>query len=317
MQQCLVDALYESGSTLACLGPTLGIAAVRTSCHVELCAHHLARWSLLECLGEGDGSGGNTLSRLMPDRIESFLHCVIIALFLLCVLSACTSTTSSRDGEQNFLALPVGATLPSGEECAPRVQGDHEEPRPENTQANHFVPGRVSIPVWQDLTEEANQRFVSRIDGKFTGTTDAILAWGACKWGLDADLLRAVAVQESDWRQSTVSDESDDPKDCVGGNTPPCPTSFGIMQLKHLYTPGSYPLSQQSTAFNVDYYGGRIRSCYEGGISYLGDDYGPGDIWGCVGWHFSGEWKDPGSERYIRQVRRYLDNKPWLEWAEY
>jgi autotransporter family porin len=175
----------------------------------------------------------------------------------------------------------------------------------------------VSIPVWQDFIGEANQRFVSRIDGKFTGTTDAILAWGACKWGLDADLLRAVAVQESDWRQSTVSDESDNPKDCVGGDIPPCPTSFGIMQLKHLYTPGSYPLSQRSTAFNVDYYGARIRSCYEGGISYLGGDYGPGDIWGCVGWHFSGEWKDLGSKRYIRQVGRYLNNKPWLEWDEY
>lgn len=73
-----------------------------------------------------------------------------------------------------------------------------------------------------------------------------------------------MATQESDWRQSTVSDESNTPTDCVGGATPPCPTSFGIMQLKHTYLPGSYPLSQQSTAFNVDYYGARIRACYEG-----------------------------------------------------
>src|SRR5947209_15932883 len=64
------------------------------------------------------------------------------------------------------------------------------------------------------------------------GTTEEILTWGACKWGLDADVVKAVAVQESDWRQSTVSDESTNPQDCVGGATPPCPTSFGIMQLK-------------------------------------------------------------------------------------
>jgi autotransporter family porin len=127
-------------------------------------------------------------------------------------------------------------------------------------------------------------------------------------------LLRAVAAQESDWRQNTVSDESDNPNDCVGGDTPPCPTSFGIMQLKHTYTPGSYPLSQQSTAFNVDYYGALIRSCYEGWISYLHSDYGPGDIWGCVGWHWSGHWHDSGSERYIQRVRHYLANKPWLDW---
>ena len=41
--------------------------------------------------------------------------------------------------------------------------------------------------------------FVSRIDNRVTGTTGEVLAWGACKWGLDADLV-AVAAQESDWR---------------------------------------------------------------------------------------------------------------------
>jgi hypothetical protein len=34
---------------------------------IALCAHPLARSSLLDCPGEGDGSGGNTLSRLRPD----------------------------------------------------------------------------------------------------------------------------------------------------------------------------------------------------------------------------------------------------------
>ena len=41
------------------------------------------------------------------------------------------------------------------------------------------------MPAWKDFTEQANQQFVPRIDGKFTGTTDAILSWGSCKWGLD------------------------------------------------------------------------------------------------------------------------------------
>jgi hypothetical protein len=219
-------------------------------------------------------------------------------------------------GGRGFGTLPVGADLPSGQECAARVQHDQREPRPENSSANQFVPDRVSMPIWKDFTEQANQQFVSRIDGRFTGTTGEILTWGACKWGLDADILKAVAVQESDWRQSTVSDESNNPKDCVGGASPPCPTSFGIMQLKHTTLPGSYPLSQQSTAFNVDYYGARIRSCYEGWVTYLHDDYGPGDLRDCVGWHWSGRWKDAGSQRYIQRVDRYLDNKPWLDWTD-
>ena len=168
------------------------------------------------------------------------------------------------------------------------------------------------MPIWDDFTEQANHQFVPRIDGNFTGTTGEILTWGACKWGLDADILRAVAVQESHWLQSTIGDKSDNAQDCVGGARPPCPTSFGIMQLKHIYLPGSYPLSQQSTAFNVDYYAARTRACYEGWVSYLSNGYGPGDLWSCVGWHWSGQWKDPGSQRYIQRVHHYLDTKPWL-----
>jgi len=227
-------------------------------------------------------------------------------------------------GEHGFGLLGVGAHLPSGQDCAARVQhdpNDQQEARPENTTANQFVPEKVVMPVWKDFTAKANQQFVSRIDGHFSGTTEQVLDWGACKWGLPADLLKAVATQESDWRQSTVSDQSNNPQDCVGGATPPCPTSFGIMQLKHTVLPGSYPLSVQSTAFNVDYYGTRIRACYEGWVTYLhGDsdgDYHPGDIWGCVGWHWSGHWKDPGAQRYIDRVHHYLDTQPWRDWTNH
>lgn len=74
-------------------------------------------------------------------------------------------------GGNDVVTLPVGGYLPSGQECAARVQRDQPEPRPENTSANQVVPDRVTMPVWKDFTEQANQQFVSRIDGKFTGTT--------------------------------------------------------------------------------------------------------------------------------------------------
>jgi soluble lytic murein transglycosylase-like protein len=32
----------------------------------------------------------------------------------------------------------------------------------------------------------------------FRGTTDEIIRWAAWKWGIDEDLLRAVAARESD-----------------------------------------------------------------------------------------------------------------------
>ncbi|MGH3693739.1 MAG: hypothetical protein ACRDRX_07065 [Pseudonocardiaceae bacterium] len=239
---------------------------------------------------------------------------VPLRMAVSCLVAFLVLGCSTGSGGTDLAMLPVGTALPSGQECATRVQRDLGEPRPENTAANRFVPDRVVMPVWKEFTEQANRQLVSRIDGDFTGTTREILAWGACKWGLDADLVRAVAVQESEWRQSTASDESDRARDCVGGAEPPCPTSFGIMQLKHIFLTGSYPLSQRSTAFNVDYYGARIRSCYEGWVTYLEGDYGPGDIWSCVGWHWSGDWKDPGAQRYIERVRRHLERKPWLNW---
>jgi len=99
------------------------------------------------------------------------------AVFLIVFLvSGCTSNTSGS-GEGDFATLAVGAALPAGKECAARVQRGHSEPRPENTPADHFVPTQVSIPIWGDFTQQANQRFVPRIDGKFAGTTGAILAW--------------------------------------------------------------------------------------------------------------------------------------------
>jgi ABC-type xylose transport system substrate-binding protein len=167
------------------------------------------------------------------------------------------------------------------------------------------------MPIWADFTEQANRQLVPRIDGRFTGSTDEILRWGACKWGLDVDVLRAVAYQESQWDQSTTGDPSDDPTQCRGGDKPPCPTSFGLMQLKHLDLPGSYPYSRTSTAFNVDYYGARMRACYQGWVTYLGGDYGPGDLWDCIGWHWSGQWKDAGALNYISRVRRHLQTRAW------
>jgi hypothetical protein len=88
-----------------------------------------------------------------------------------------------------------------------------------------------------------------------------------------------------------------DPKLCVGGYPVPCPTSFGILQIKHYYRPGSFPWSQKSTAFNVDYSLAVPRGCFEGWALYLENGYRVGDLWGCLGWYYCGEW-----------------NQPWTDW---
>jgi autotransporter family porin len=225
---------------------------------------------------------------------------------------SCTAP-GGEASDPGFSLLPVGAALPSGQDCAARVRRGGPEEVPENAKPNSVMPDRVVMPVWEDFTEDYNRRYVSRVDGHFTGTTGEILQWGACKWGLDLTVLRAAAYQESDWKQSTTGDESDDPADCAGGDRAPCPTSFGILQLKHLDLPGSLPWSRTSTAFNVDYYGARIRGCFEGAVTYLGGDYGPGDLYSCVGYHWSGMWKDAGALNYITRVRNYVRRQPWRD----
>lgn len=214
--------------------------------------------------------------------------------------------------------LPPGSALPSGADCAGRARaGTGWEPRPENDAFNHSVPPEgYSVPAWPapGYAPELNRRIIPRIDGRFTGTTDEILVWGACKWGLDTDIVRAMAIVESDWEQDIAEDLSRNPRECVDEDSIPCPTSFGIMQVKHLFRPGSYPYSARHTAFNVDYALGVVRACHEGWVTYLENGYRPGDIWGCLGWHYSGEWLDRGGLSYIGRVQRSLASKPWLEW---
>jgi autotransporter family porin len=174
----------------------------------------------------------------------------------------------------------------------------------------------MTLAPWPNYFDNrVNTEIVARIDGQFEGTTDEIIRWGACKWGFDAQLVRAVAVGESNWRQDKLGDFEDDPSLCVGDYKAPCPTSFGLLQVKATYRPGSYPYSQLSTSFNVDYGLAAIRACFEGMVLYLKDrDYGPGDLWGCLGWHFSGYWKDDLASQYVERVQNNLSSEPWRSW---
>lgn len=213
--------------------------------------------------------------------------------------------------------LPPGSKLPTDAECASRVERNSWEPRPDNAIANHTMPDQpLRLPPWPDyFAADVNTSIVPRIDGAFTGTTDEIIRWGACKWGFDAQLVRAIAVAESDWNQSQLGDYENDPSLCVGDYASPCPTSFGLLQIKHIYRPGSYPDSQLSTSFNIDYGLAVIRACFEGSVLYLDDtDYGPGDFWGCAGWHFSGYWKDQPAKEYIGRVETALSEQRWQHW---
>jgi autotransporter family porin len=109
-----------------------------------------------------------------------------------------------------FSTLLPGSQLPGETECAAAVK-----PRPENKGVNapyNATTGSQSLA--EDFftpgsgDERANTQIAARVTGNFTGTTDEILQWAACKWGIDEDLVRAQAAFESWWRQDAKGDLS-------------------------------------------------------------------------------------------------------------
>jgi len=214
-----------------------------------------------------------------------------------------------------FRTLPPGAKLPSGKRCAARLHRSKWEPRPENAKPNaRVVRQPVSLPAQRTFNHAWQRKYKPRITGNFHGTTDEIIQWASCKWGISDDLTRARAVQESHWQQRSVGDyESRSRGHCTEdwrGN--PCPTSFGILQSKWYFRPGTYPRTRVSTAFMLDSALAEMRGCLDG-MMWFGHQ-SRGKLWDCVGIWYTGEWRQ-GYAGYVSSVRSILRNKPWRHWS--
>ncbi len=178
------------------------------------------------------------------------------------------------------------------------------EPRVDNTDENHRVPTASELASFLSASGSwgtCGERYRTRVTGNFTGTTDEIIQWAAHKWGIDEDLARAQVVKESWWYMSTAGD---------GG------ISYGLTQIKSTVNPGTAPLSQISTAFNMDYWGALMRNHYDGCSTWLntverGQQYVAGDIWGAVGTWYAGRWHTPDAESYIAAVKDHLARRTW------
>ncbi len=264
-------------------------------------------------------------------RHRSLVVAVVGAVLLSPVVSAAVSATPAAAATTvppaggYFKTLGPGSALPSDATCASRVHRSTWEPRPENETANNTVPVAVAVPGFTPSNGGTDQRaraLADRTTGNFKGTTDEIVQWAACKWGFSDDSVRAQAVSESTWYQSTTSDMVGMQAYCQIGFVAPCPQSFGLLQIKATAWPGTFPSSRDSTAFNLDYALMARRVCYEGWTnwmySYPGSNvaYRAGDLWGCVGNWYSGTWYGPGTQSYIDDVQANLVSKPWRTWAD-
>jgi hypothetical protein len=221
-----------------------------------------------------------------------------------------------------FPTLGPDTQLPGEKACAARVHYSNWEPRPSNAVENRRTPQRpLTVRNHPDFNAEWNARYRPRVSGNFTGTTEEIIQWAACKWGLSDEMLRGQAVAESDWNMHIEGDYEDRSEGhcTLGDRRDPCPTSFGILQIKWYYNPdanpynNSFPMSKNMTAFSLDYTAAMLRGCFQG-WEYFGSQ-SRGDLWGCMGGWYSGDWYDSGAEAYIGRVRHQYDTKPWLHWS--
>jgi autotransporter family porin len=221
--------------------------------------------------------------------------------------------TSGTIGTGHFSSLPLRAALPSDSTCAGEVR-PAPEVRPANAVANatRGVGGNSAYP---------------RVTGNYVGTTDEIIQWAACKWGIDEDVVRAQAALESYWFQRTTGDFSTDSSTCVPGHQTVgadgqagrCPQSIGIMQVRYPYHDTAFAANNDatvSTAYNLDYTYATWRNCFDGNDEWFNQfnppkPYKAGDLWGCVGAWYSGRWYDSGAVTYISRVQSYVTQRIW------
>lgn len=280
--------------------------------------------SILACANTVKTEGASSLDgKISPDetQLSGFVPQAAPTLtpeaYLPMITKAPTLTT------KYFTTLPPGSTLPSDSECAAAIK-----PRPENKGANltfNTTAGNQQLPsdFLSGDDPRGNSQLIPRVDGKFTGSTDEILQWVACKWGIDEDMVRAQAAIESWWHQDTKGDWGTDASRCppghglgVDGRSGQCPESWGILQNRYPYEQASWPGIGNSTAFNADTAYAIWRVCFEGYEGWLNtvdreSQYGAGDAWGCIGRWYAGRWYTQDAKNYIARVQDYLNTRVW------
>ena len=245
-----------------------------------------------------------------------------------------------------FSTLPPGATLPTEQQCASWM-AQTPETVPVNATANASTPTAAqesafqAEPFWYNWGPSSSwEPYFSKVDGNYTGSTDMILRWAACKWGIDENVVRAQAWVESGWTQSSPYQYGWNPPgwgdftsnyatcetpgwngwdSAIGG----CYSSCGILMEK-VPNYNVWPEACGDTAFSVDFRMAAQRACMDGnGESWLSGDtpssgypwYPNGTtdqmFWGCMGNWYSGAWYDSGALWYINLVQATVASQPW------
>jgi hypothetical protein len=270
--------------------------------------------------------GSHVTKQIRHGRKRAWLIVIVLLLAATSVIAVVNSSLLSGRVNIHFNTLPPGARLPSGAECARSVrESPSSESRPVNAQSNRTVGHPVKTGFFPPGDSSQAAKLTPLISGEFTGTTQEILQWAACKWGIDQNVVFAQAAVESWWQQAQLGDWTANAKWCppghgigADGKSGECPQSYGILQNKYHLEEKAWPGIGVSTAMNADAAYAIWRSCYDGYEIWLNDvpkgrPYHAGDLWGCVGRWFAGSWYTPVANRYIDMVKKDLSEQVWLQ----
>ncbi|MDQ4129739.1 MAG: hypothetical protein M3133_01905 [Actinomycetota bacterium] len=225
---------------------------------------------------------------------------------------------------------PITSWRPPGEgplsdaEAGSRVRPAAEN-RPDNADENAYRPTAAELEAFRNARDVRYGRtmvdfnpLLAYVTGGFSGTTDEILQWAAHKWGIPEDIVRAAAINESNWNMSQLGDRRAVPDPSIYPAYSRVPgtnevyESLGILQVKWNRDThwGTEPLRWKSTAFNVDYWAATVRYYYDGHCYWCGPDYSAGNAWASVGaWYNPSPWNS--STSYVDAVSAHLANRPW------
>jgi hypothetical protein len=261
---------------------------------------------------------------------------LIVVMIVPLVNSGLTISTAeaASPSEIYFGVLPPHAALPSGGACAQLLVGSSTwEPRPENARANTAIVPAAELAAFHaqplNFVDGPPASDFQAVDGNYSGTTDMIIRWAACKWGMDENVLRAEAFLESDWSAYRAGDLQFSQYLCEAGDwngwqpAGYCWETYGISQAK-LMSYNAWPMAWTSTAFNLDLRAAYWRACMNGDVQYY--NYTPPMLgypayssnadttqmeWGCVGSWYSGQWYDAAALTYIAVVQGFVATAPW------
>jgi Putative Ig domain len=195
---------------------------------------------------------------------------------------------------------------PINQETVPENQQSHAVGVPNDgitTPANQTKPTATQLAYYASdgyvsTVMDPPYTWMKMVDGQYTGTTEMIIRWAACKWGIDEDMIRAQGMSEAwTWVQwNARGDQRSSITQCQAGNNAThdstnlwgylvsnaCYQSWSIWQTKVVYASPNegawttWPAINESTAFAADYRYGSQRSCMNGDQSSYFNGVGAG-----------------------------------------